>query len=47
MLGLQAAPTVAEAFVYLAYAIPMSLYVLWPSRPRPMQPAAVPAATAG
>jgi high-affinity iron transporter len=47
MLGLQAAPTVAEVFVYLAYAIPMSLYVLWPSRPRPMQPAAVPAPTAG
>lgn len=47
MLGLQAAPTVAEVVVYLAYAIPMSLYVLWPSRPRPMQPAAVPAPTAG
>jgi high-affinity iron transporter len=47
MLGLQAAPTVAEVVVYLAYAIPMSIYVLWPHRPRPMEPAAVPAASAG
>jgi high-affinity iron transporter len=47
MLGLQATPTAAEVFVYLAYAIPMSLYVLWPQRPRPMEPATVPAATAG
>jgi high-affinity iron transporter len=47
MLGLQAAPTVAEVSVYLVYAIPMSLYVLWPQRPKPLQPAAVPAATAG
>jgi len=47
MLGLQAAPTVAEVFVYLAYAIPMSLYVLWPQRSKPVQPAAVPAVTAG
>ena len=41
MLGLRAAPTVAEVAVYLAYAIPMSLYVLWPQRPR--RPAPVPA----
>lgn len=47
MLGLQATPTVAEVVVYLAYAIPMSLYVLWPQRRRPMEPAAVTAATAG
>jgi high-affinity iron transporter len=47
MLGLQAAPTVAEVVVYLAYAVPMSLYVLWPQRSKPMQPATVPAATAG
>jgi len=44
MLGLRAAPTVAEVAVYLAYAIPMSLYVLWPQRPR--RPVPVPA-TAG
>jgi high-affinity iron transporter len=30
MLGLRAVPTQVEAFVYLAYAIPMALYVLWP-----------------
>ena len=31
MLGLQPVPTVAEVTLWLAYAIPMSLYVLWPS----------------
>jgi high-affinity iron transporter len=30
MLGLRPAPTQIEAFVYLAYAIPMALFVLWP-----------------
>ncbi len=30
MLGLQPVPTVAEVTLWLAYAIPMSLYVLWP-----------------
>lgn len=38
MLGLQPAPTVIEAIVYLGYAVPMALYVLWPQgmrvRPR-------------
>lgn len=38
MLGLQPAPTVIEAIVYLGYAIPMAVYVLWPQglrlRPR-------------
>jgi high-affinity iron transporter len=38
MLGLRASMTVAEVTVYLAYAIPMVLFVLWPrpvrSRPR-------------
>ena len=47
MLGLQAAPTVAEVIVYLAYAVPMSLYVVWPQRPRPMEPAPVPAVIIG
>ncbi|HET7121486.1 MAG TPA: iron uptake transporter permease EfeU [Solirubrobacterales bacterium] len=35
MLGLQPSPTVIEVIVYLAYAIPMSLYVLWPQGARP------------
>lgn len=38
MLGLQPSPTVIETIVYLGYAIPMALYVLWPQgmrvRPR-------------
>lgn len=34
MLGLQPTPTQVEAFVYLAYAIPMTLYVVWPDRLR-------------
>lgn len=32
MLGVQPVPTVAEVTLWLAYAIPMSLYVLWPNR---------------
>jgi high-affinity iron transporter len=35
MLGLQPAPTVIEATVYLAYAIPMAVFVLWPQGMRP------------
>jgi high-affinity iron transporter len=34
MLGLQPTPTQIEVFVYLAYAIPMALYVIWPDRLR-------------
>jgi high-affinity iron transporter len=34
MLGLQPSPTTIEAIVYLAYAIPMALYVLWPQSVR-------------
>jgi high-affinity iron transporter len=34
MLGLQPQPTVAEAGVYLLYAVPMLAYVLWPQRSR-------------
>jgi high-affinity iron transporter len=34
MLGLQPTPTTIEVTVYLAYAIPMCLYVLWPDRLR-------------
>jgi high-affinity iron transporter len=30
MLGLQPLPTVIEALVYVLYAVPMALYVLWP-----------------
>ncbi|MET0799804.1 MAG: iron uptake transporter permease EfeU [Actinomycetota bacterium] len=34
MLGLQPVPTVAEVFLWLAYAVPMGAYVLWPQRRR-------------
>ncbi len=34
MLGLQPTPTTIEAAVYVAYAVPMSLYVLWPDQLR-------------
>jgi high-affinity iron transporter len=35
MLGLQPQPTVGEALIYVLYALPMALYVLWPDRLRP------------
>ncbi len=34
MLGLQPKPTVGEALIYLLYALPMAVYVLWPDRLR-------------
>jgi high-affinity iron transporter len=34
MLGLQPTPTVIEAALYLLYAVPMTIYVLWPSQVR-------------
>jgi high-affinity iron transporter len=34
MLGLQPTPTVGEVAIYLLYAVPMTLYVLWPDRLR-------------
>jgi high-affinity iron transporter len=34
MLGLQPEPTVGEALVYVLYAVPMTMYVLWPDRLR-------------
>ncbi len=34
MLGLQPSPTVGEIGIYLLYAVPMALYVLWPDRLR-------------
>jgi high-affinity iron transporter len=34
MLGLQPHPTVIEALLYMLYAVPMALYVLWPDRLR-------------
>jgi high-affinity iron transporter len=34
ILGLQPSPTVVEAMVYLLYAIPMTIYVLWPNQLR-------------
>ena len=33
MLGLQPTPTQVEVAVYLLYAVPMTLYVLWPRSP--------------
>lgn len=35
MLGLQPTPTVGEVSIYLLYAVPMALYVIWPDRLRP------------
>jgi high-affinity iron transporter len=32
MLGLRPAPTQVEAFIYVAYALPMAAFVLWPRR---------------
>jgi high-affinity iron transporter len=32
MLGLQPQPTEIEALVYVLYAVPMGLYVIWPDR---------------
>jgi high-affinity iron transporter len=48
MLGLQPQPTIGEALAYLLYAVPMTLYVLWPDRLRPrrsraLRPQPVPA----
>lgn len=34
MLGLQPRPVTLEAIAYVAYALPMALYVLWPDRLR-------------
>jgi high-affinity iron transporter len=34
LLGLYPYPSVAEVVVWLAYAIPMLAYVLWPQRSR-------------
>jgi high-affinity iron transporter len=44
-LGLRALPTHAEVVAWLAYAVPMGLYVLWPQR-RVQPPVRVGAATA-
>jgi len=35
MLGLQPTPTVGEVAIYVLYALPMALYVIWPNRLRP------------
>ncbi|MEZ5078681.1 MAG: iron uptake transporter permease EfeU [Solirubrobacterales bacterium] len=34
MLGLRPEPTVIEALLYVLYAVPMTIYVLWPERQR-------------
>jgi high-affinity iron transporter len=44
MLGLQPTPTVIEVGVYLVYAIPMAVFVLWPQGWRPTRRDRVPAA---
>jgi high-affinity iron transporter len=46
MLGLQPVPTVAEVIVWLAYAVPMTAYVLWPPRRRVRREAPLEAAAA-
>ena len=46
MLGFQPIPTVAEVALWLAYAVSMSLYVLWPQRPPAPRRAPVEAQTA-
>jgi high-affinity iron transporter len=38
MLGLQPQPTAAEALAYVAFAVPMGLFVVWPDRWRPAKP---------
>jgi high-affinity iron transporter len=38
MLGLQPEPTAVEALVYVAYAVPMALFVVWPDRWVPKKP---------
>jgi high-affinity iron transporter len=46
-LGLQPVPTGAEVLAWVAYALPMGLYVLWPQRtPAPGLPARAPATVA-
>jgi high-affinity iron transporter len=40
MLGLQPVPTIAEVGAWLLFAVPMSLYVLWPRSGRPQPVAA-------
>ena len=43
MFGIQPEPTVVEVFVWLAYAIPMTIYVLMPGRRRSVpRPASAP-----
>lgn len=46
ILGFQPSPTAAEMIVWLAYGVPMAIYVLRPPGPGSTRPAATPAATA-
>jgi high-affinity iron transporter len=39
MFGIQPEPTVGEAIAFLAYAVPMTIYVLRPQKPRAPAPA--------
>jgi high-affinity iron transporter len=45
VLGIQPQPTAAEILGYLLYAVPMAMFVLWPSGPR-VRKATVPAVEA-
>jgi high-affinity iron transporter len=46
MFGLQPEPTFGEIFVWLAYAIPMTAFVLWPQGTRQRKPESEPVAAA-
>lgn len=39
LLGFQPVPTVAELAAWLLFAVPMSIFVLWPQGPRPQRTA--------
>jgi high-affinity iron transporter len=46
MLGIQPEPTVGEVLVWVLYAVPMTIYVLRPAKPRVKTPAGEPASSA-
>ncbi len=47
MLGIQPQPVLAEVIVWLAYAVPMGILVLWPSGPKSKRHSRKTAVTAG
>lgn len=42
VLGIQPKPTWSEVIAWVAYFVPMTIFVLWPARPRHRAPAAAP-----